>query len=100
MILEIAILDVKPGQTKEFEIAFARAQSIIAGMDGYVSHQLQKCLEHPNRYALLVNWETLEHHTQGFRGSQEYQLWQDLLHHFYDPFPEVEHYSLLYEHPR
>jgi heme-degrading monooxygenase HmoA len=61
-------------------------------MDGYVSHQLQKCIEKGNRYILLVNWQTLEDHTVGFRGSEQYQEWRRLLHHFYDPFPEVEHY--------
>ena len=95
MILEIAMLDIKPGQSTEFEQAFAQAQEIICRMHGYISHQLQKCLETPNRYALLVNWETLEDHTEGFRGSAEYQQWRELLHHFYDPFPTVEHYTTI-----
>lgn len=95
MILEIALLDIKPGQTAAFELAFAEAQEIISSMQGYVSHQLQKCLETPNRYALLVNWQKLEDHTRGFRGSPEYQEWRKRLHHFYDPFPQVEHYSLV-----
>jgi heme-degrading monooxygenase HmoA len=93
MILEVAILDVKPGQERDFESAFATAQDIISSMPGYVSHQLQRCLEKTNRYLLLVNWETLEDHTVGFRGSEQYQQWRRLLHHFYDPFPEVEHYA-------
>ncbi len=93
MVLEVAILDVKPGLSYEFEAAFTQAQAIISSMKGYVSHQLQKCVERPNRYILLVNWQTLEAHTQGFRGSPEYQEWRRLLHHFYDPFPEVEHYE-------
>jgi heme-degrading monooxygenase HmoA len=100
MLLELAILDVKPGREAEFEAAFAKARGIISAMDGYVSHQLQRCLEKGNRYVLLVNWETLEHHTQGFRGSRQYQQWRDLLHHFYEPFPEVEHYSLVDENDR
>ena len=95
MVLEVAILDVKPGLSDEFETAFTQAQAIISSMKGYVSHQLQKCLEKPNRYILLVNWRTLEDHTQGFRGSPEYQEWRRLLHHFYDPFPEVEHYEVV-----
>lgn len=95
MILEVAILDVKIGQEKNFEQAFQQAQAIISSMDGYISHQLQKCLEKNNRYILLVNWKTLEHHTRGFRGSPDYQNWKQLLHHFYDPFPEVEHYQLI-----
>ena len=100
MILEVAILNVIPGQEKDFEAAFAKASPIISSMAGYVSHQLQRCLEKPNRYILLVNWETLEAHTVGFRGSQEYQEWKRLLHHFYDPFPTVEHYELILEHQK
>ncbi|WP_226663323.1 antibiotic biosynthesis monooxygenase family protein [Microbulbifer aggregans] len=95
MILEVAILDVKPGLREEFEIAFAQAQKIISSMPGYINHQLQKCVEKENRYILLVNWEKLEDHTEGFRKSAQYQDWKTLLHHFYDPFPEVEHYSLI-----
>ncbi|WGL16244.1 antibiotic biosynthesis monooxygenase [Microbulbifer bruguierae] len=92
MILEVAILDVIPGEAEKFEHAFSTAQKIISSMPGYISHQLQKCLEKDNRYILLVNWEKLEDHTEGFRKSPEYQDWKALLHHFYEPFPEVEHY--------
>ena len=97
MILEVATLDVIPNQEKDFEIAFAEASSLIASTAGYRSHQLQRCLEKQNRYILLVHWETLEAHTVGFRGSEQYQDWKRLLHHFYDPFPTVEHYELILE---
>ena len=97
MILEVAILDVRPGQERKFEIAFEKAQVIISSMPGYVSHQLQKCMENPGRYLLLVNWQTLEHHTVGFRQSAQYLEWRALLHHFYDPFPNVEHYQVVLE---
>ena len=93
MILEVAILDVRPGHEAGFEAAFRQASRIIAGIKGHVSHQLQRCLEQPGRYILLVNWETLEDHTVGFRQSPDYQEWKRLLHHFYDPFPTVEHYT-------
>ncbi len=93
MILEVAILDIKPGMESDFESAFALAQKIISSMPGYISHELQHCLEKTNRYILLVNWETLEHHTVGFRESPQYQEWRSLLHHFYDPFPVVQHYE-------
>ena len=92
-ILEIAMLDVIPSRTEEFEASFEKAQKIISSMKGYISHELQKGIEQPHRYALLVRWETLEDHTEGFRGSDEYQEWRDLLHHFYDPFPLVEHFE-------
>lgn len=95
MILEVAILDILPGQETEFQASFAQARTIIASMPGYISHNLKRCLERPSRYILLVNWEQLEDHTVGFRGSQEYQQWKSLLHHFYDPFPTVEHYAEL-----
>ncbi len=97
MILEVAILHVIPEKTAEFEVSFGRAQSIISSMAGYSGHQLQQCLEVPNRYILMVNWQKLEDHTVGFRHSAEYQEWKKLLHHFYSPFPMVEHYSLKYE---
>ena len=93
MILEVAILNVRTGQDAEFERAFARAAPIIASMKGYITHELQRCLETPHRYILLVRWQTLEDHTVGFRSSAEYQEWRRLLHHFYDPMPVVEHYQ-------
>ncbi len=93
MILEVAILNVRTGQEAEFERAFARAAPIIASMKGYITHELQRCLETPHRYILLVRWQTLEDHTVGFRSSAEYQEWRRLLHHFYDPMPVVEHYQ-------
>jgi heme-degrading monooxygenase HmoA len=95
MILEVAILDISPGQESEFQAAFANASPLISAMQGYVSHQLQRCVEKQNRYILLVNWEKLEDHTIGFRGSEGYQEWRKLLHHFYDPFPTVEHYEVV-----
>lgn len=97
MILEVAILNVKPGQSQSFEKAFQQAQSIIATMPGYLSHELQKCLEVENQYLLLVSWQTLADHTIGFRQSAEYQEWKSLLHHFYDPFPVVEHYQSVFK---
>ncbi len=92
MILEVAILNVVPGKGSEFEKAFSKAQHIISGMPGYVEHELRSCLEVENQYILLVKWESVEAHTEGFRGSVEYAEWKALLHHFYDPFPEVHHY--------
>ena len=96
MILEVATLDVKLGQEADFEQAFDKAQKIIASMKGYRSHQLQRSIENDSRYILLVEWETLKDHTEGFRNSEEYQEWKAVLHHFYDPFPTVEHFKTVY----
>ncbi|MCA0459011.1 MAG: antibiotic biosynthesis monooxygenase [Chloroflexi bacterium] len=95
MILEVAILNVKVHQTLDFEAAFRVASAIIASMSGYRRHELRRSLEAENQYLLLVEWDTLEDHTVGFRGSAEYQEWRKLLHHFYDPFPTVEHYEAI-----
>jgi len=96
MILEVATLNIRPGQWEEFEQAFSAAQVIISSMPGYLSHQLQRCIEESDRYILLVNWETLEDHTVGFRESEQYLEWKSLLHHFYDPYPEVVHYGAVF----
>lgn len=93
MILEVAILNVKAGEAGVFEAAFRRAASIIASMNGYRRHELRRCVEIENQYVLLVEWDTLEDHVIGFRGSAGYQEWRHLLHHFYSPFPTVEHYE-------
>jgi heme-degrading monooxygenase HmoA len=93
MILEHATLDVIPGQELAFEQAFEEAEAIIASMPGFRSVQLSRCLERGGRYLLLVEWDRLEDHTEGFRRSTQYQEWRGLLHHFYEPFPTVEHYE-------
>jgi len=95
MVLEVAHLIVIEGKETEFEKSFIEAQKIISSMPGYISHQLQKCIEVDNKYLLLVKWETLEHHTIGFREAEKYNEWKKLLHHFYSPFPKVEHYEEL-----
>ena len=99
MILESAYLQIKSGQTAAYEAAFREASRIIASINGYIRHELHKSSEDDHLYLLLVWWETLEDHTEGFRGSDEYQEWKKLLHHFYDPFPTVWHFSKVFENP-
>ena len=95
MILEVAVLDVIPGSETSFHNDFEQAQKIISSMPGYLSHELQQCIEKPSRHILLVRWQRLEDHTEGFRQSADYERWKTLLHHYYDPFPTVEHYELV-----
>jgi heme-degrading monooxygenase HmoA len=91
-VLEVAVLDVKAGRDDEFLAAFDTAKDIISAMPGYQRHELRRCVETPGRFLLLVWWASLAAHTEGFRKSPQYQTWKQLLHHFYDPFPRVEHY--------
>ena len=95
VITEQATLDVLPGREADFEAAFTSAKALIAASPGFISLQLLRCIDAPSRYLLLVRWETLESHTEGFRKSARYEDWKALLHHFYDPFPTVEHYSVI-----
>ena len=93
MILEATILYVKPGHESRFENDFKTAGQYISSIPGYIKHSLQKCIEQNNKYLLLVEWETLEDHTIGFRQSAAYIPWKELLHHYYNPFPVVEHFE-------
>jgi heme-degrading monooxygenase HmoA len=93
MILETAILSIRPGQSAAFEAAMAQARPLIAATPGFQRIEVRPCVETADRYLLLVWWDSLEAHTQGFRGSDRYQAWRNLLHGFYEPFPLVEHYA-------
>lgn len=97
MILEHALLPVKAGLEAEFEKAFASARRIIAAMPGFRGLTLSRGIESPSSYLLLVTWDSVESHEIGFRGSPEYQQWRGLLHHFYEPFPIVEHFEQVTE---
>jgi heme-degrading monooxygenase HmoA len=93
MVLEAAALYVLPGKEDDFEADFKIAGQYISSIPGYIKHSLQKCLEQDGKYLLLVEWEKLEDHTVGFRQSAVYEPWKKLLHHYYHPFPVVEHYT-------
>jgi heme-degrading monooxygenase HmoA len=93
VITEHALLEVIPGQEDAFLEAMEIAKAHIAGSPGFVSLRVERCVERPGRFLLLVEWGRLEDHTEGFRGSAAYQDWRAALHHFYDPFPVVEHFE-------
>ena len=100
MVLEVAILQVKKGEEHNFEKDFSIASQYIQSISGYLSHSLRKCLEEENKYILLVEWEKLRDHTVGFRESEAYLEWKKLLHHYYNPFPVVEHYEMVLENKK
>ena len=93
MIVEVAILNVKAGQESAFEGALREARPLIEASPGFGGMEVRRCVESPSRYVLLAQWRAVEDHTVGFRGSPQYQEWRERLHHFYDPFPTVEHYQ-------
>ena len=93
MIIEHAILDVKPEDTQAYEAALREAVPFMAATTGFIRMEVRPCLEQAGRYLLRVEWETLSAHTEVFRGSENYKRWSGLLHKFYVPFPTVEHYG-------
>jgi heme-degrading monooxygenase HmoA len=95
MVTEHVILPVRPGAEAAFEAAFAQAIPLISETPGFISLQLQRSIESPSSYLLLVGWHDVEDHTEVFRGSLNYERWRELLHRFYDPVPEVEHFELV-----
>ncbi len=97
MILEHALLPVRPGQEAAFEAAFAEARPLVEATPGFGGLWLSRSVESPSTYLLLVEWESVEAHTDGFRGSDRYARWRELLHHFYEPFPTVEHFETVSE---
>lgn len=93
MITEHALLPVLPGQESAFEAALDEALPLIAAAPGFRGLSVSRGIESPGSYLLLVEWDTLESHTEGFRRSPSYEQWRALLHHFYDPFPDVQHFA-------
>lgn len=93
MIREHAVLNVIPGREPEFESAFATARPLIEATPGFRGLALSRSIESPSTYLLLVDWDSVDAHEVGFRGSDRYAEWRRLLHHFYDPFPVVEHFA-------
>ena len=82
-------------QVDAFEAAFAEAQALISAMPGYQFHRLQRCLEKPSQYVLLVGWDTLEDHTVGFRQPPAFADWRAIIGPFFAQPPHVEHFTAL-----
>ena len=98
MILEHADIRIHPGQQAQFDAAIARGvETVIAKAKGYLSHQVQKGIESPERYLLMITWDTLENHTVDFRGSAAFADWRAIVGPVFAVPPTVEHFNLLIE---
>jgi heme-degrading monooxygenase HmoA len=91
MVLEIAEFDVKPGSEDDFAAAYRTAVAHIEGIEGFRSARMTRGVERPTRFALLVEWETLEAHTVGFRESDAYPRWRELISPYFASAPTVAH---------
>jgi len=96
MILEVVDIRIHPGQQAQFDEAIARGLAhTISKAKGYLGHQVQKGIEAPERYLLMINWATLENHTVDFRESPAFTEWRSIVGPFFASAPQVEHFQLL-----
>jgi heme-degrading monooxygenase HmoA len=93
MIIEHALLQVRPGEEATFELAMANAKPLITASPGFQGIEVRPAAEKPGLYLLLVRWDSIADHRDGFRNSDRYQQWRALLHPFYDPMPSVDYFE-------
>ena len=94
MILEVADIRITPGRQAEFEQAVHHGiRTVIARSKGFRGYQIRQSIESPERYLLLLEWDTLEDHTVGFRGSAAYTQWRSIVFDFFAQPPFVEHFT-------
>ena len=96
MILEHADIRIKPGTQDDFDKAIVRGvETVISKAKGFRGYEVKKGIESPNRYILLILWDTLENHTVDFRGAPIFQDWRAIVGPFFEGPPVVEHFNLL-----
>lgn len=96
MIVELAIIEIKQGSNADFEQNLDKARHVISQAKGYLGHEFKHCIEQENRYILLIHWETLADHTEGFRGSELFKEWRALISPFFENPPLVQHFGNLF----
>lgn len=92
MILERALFPIKPGMAEEFAAAFATARKLLEAAPGFRKLEMRQGIEAPDTFLLLVWWDSMEAHMQGFRESPAILEWRTLLSPFFAATPQMEHY--------
>jgi len=96
MILEVADIRIAPGQQAAFDEAIVRGlETVIAKAKGFRGYKVNRGIESPERYVLMIFWDTLENHTVDFRQSEAFQQWRAIVGPFFVAPPAVEHFSLV-----
>jgi len=99
MIHEIAVIDVAPENHEAFEAAVQRAVAeVLSKAHGFVGFTLTKGVEQENAYTLLIQWETLEDHTVGFREGELFPQWRAIIGEYFAAPPRVDHWTDLFTH--
>jgi heme-degrading monooxygenase HmoA len=92
MVLEHALLSIRPGEADQFEVALSEARAVIADSPGFISLTLRRSVERPDVYLLLVEWQTLDDHLIGFRQSERFVRWRELIGPYFAAPPAVDHF--------
>ena len=92
MVLEVALFDILPGRGDEFAVAYAQARDVLAGTPGCLSVRMTRGIETPERFVLLVDWESVDAHLDNFRATERFTTWRGLLGKYFDGPPRVEHF--------
>ena len=93
MVLEVALIDVRPGQEDAFAAAYREGHPLVAGTPGCRSVRMTRGIESPSRFVLLIEWDSVEAHEENFRGTDRFTRWRELIGpHFAAP-PRVEHFT-------
>jgi heme-degrading monooxygenase HmoA len=96
MILELADIRIQPGRQSDFDAAIVRGvDTVISRARGFRGYKVNKGVESPERYLLMIFWDTLENHTVDFRGSPAFAEWRAIVGPFFAQPPQVEHFTLL-----
>ena len=96
MILELADIHIPPGKQAEFDAAIQRGvETVISQAKGFCGYKVNKGVESPERYILMIYWETLENHTVDFRGGPLFPQWRAIVGPFFAVPPTVEHFTLV-----
>lgn len=95
MILELVHVNIIPGKEADYESALSEAWKVIARAEGFVSFNAKRCVERPSHFILMIEWESYEAHMEGFRNSPDFQVWREMVQHFYDGPATVEHFKTI-----
>lgn len=93
MVLEVALIDVTPGQEADFATAYRTARPILAGTPGVRSVRMTRGIESPSRFVLLVEWDSVAAHEENFRGTERFRQWRGLIGPYFATPPLVEHFD-------
>ena len=93
MVLEVALIDVQPGREDDFAAAYAQGHPILAGAPGCRSVRMTRGVETPDRFVLLVEWDSVDAHEQNFRATERFAQWRALIGPFFAGPPRVEHFT-------